>query len=139
MEIYPAVRRMAQLLEIDFTYPVLHKKSYNSLAHPEVQLMCLIVVATKLSHPFDDILRQPESEIDPTIVKIDWVRWREIMVEKKIDGLRSSEEIKVKDSDVIGMSDEALDDYMNWYQHTWIDDRNQKSMLQFLLSALLLT
>jgi RNA polymerase I-specific transcription initiation factor RRN7 len=40
--------------------------------------MSLIVIATKLSHPFDDVDRVPQSEIDPTTVKVDWVKWRKI-------------------------------------------------------------
>lgn len=126
IEIYPAVRRLATILEVDFTYPILHKKSYSSLAYPEVQLMCFIVIATKLSHPFDDILRHPENESDPTTVKIDWVKWRQIMTDKETNGLRRGEEIKVTDLDVIEMNEEKLDDYLNWYQRMWIDDRNPK-------------
>jgi RNA polymerase I-specific transcription initiation factor RRN7 len=129
---------LANVLEIDFTYPILHKRTYNSLAHPEVQLMCLIVVATKLSHPFDDITRHPENESDSTTVRIDWVKWRQIMAEGEIDGLRRGEEIKVKDTDVIGMNEEQMDDYMDWYQRTWIDDRNPKSILQLLFRELIL-
>lgn len=90
--------------------------------------MCLIVIATKLSQPFDDIVRHPEDDNDPTTVKIDWAKWGEIMTEKKSSGLRRGEEIKITDSDVIGMSDRKIDDYLNWYQRTWTDDKDPKSM-----------
>jgi len=89
--------------------------------------MCLIVVATKLSQPFDDIVRHPESESDPSTVKIDWKKWREVMTEKHIPGLRRGEEIMVTDMEVLSMSTEAMDDYMDWYQRMFLDDRPSKS------------
>lgn len=115
------------MLDVDFTYPILHKKNYGSLAYPEIQLMCLIVIATKLSQPFDDIVRVPVSESDPATVKIDWTKWREIMAEKESPGLKRGEEMKIKDADIIGMSDKKMDDYLDWYQRTWTDDNNPKS------------
>lgn len=89
--------------------------------------MCLIVVATKLSHPFDNVIRHPESDLDPTVVKVDWSKWRQIMIDEAPDGLERGEEIKVMDTDVIEMSDTKIDDYLDWYQRTWIDDRDPKS------------
>ncbi len=96
--------------------------------------MSLIVIATKLSHPFDDINRVPQSEIDPTTVKVDWVRWRKITAEAPIKGLRRGKEIKVADADVMTMSGNQMDDYLDWYQRTWLDDRSPKS--EFLNSPL---
>ena len=90
--------------------------------------MSLIVIATKLSQPFDEVERIPQSETDPTTVKVDWNRWREIMADAPSRGLKRGEEIKVTDADVMKMSGKQMDDYLNWYQRTWIDDRNPKSM-----------
>jgi len=97
--------------------------------------MCLIVVATKLSQPFDDILRYPESDSDPSTVMIDWGRWSEIMTEEQVPGLKRGEEIMVTDMDVLLMSNEAMDDYMNWYQRTFLDDRPPKSKHYFSCSC----
>jgi RNA polymerase I-specific transcription initiation factor RRN7 len=36
------------------------------------------------------------------------------------------------------MNEEKMDDYMHWYQRTWIDDRNPRSMLQFRSYILIL-
>lgn len=127
MEIYPAVRRLATLLKLDFKFPMSDKRTYRVSAYPEIQLISLIVIATKLSHPFDDIERSPQSEDDPTTVKLDWERWREIMAETPTKGLKRGTEIKVTDTDVMKMSGKQMDDYLNWYQRTWIDDRNPKS------------
>jgi RNA polymerase I-specific transcription initiation factor RRN7 len=119
---------MAALLEIDFTYPLTYKRTFGLIAYPEIQLISLIVVATKLGHPFDDIARYPESDSDPTTVKIDWRNWRQIMEKKPVDGLKRGEEIKVTDAAVLTMSGKEMDDYLDWYQRTWIDDRDPKSM-----------
>ena len=102
--------------------------------------MCLIVVATKLSQPLDGIVRHPESDSDPSTVKIDWRKWREAMTEKDVTGLRRGEEIMVTDMEVLNMSTEAMDDYMDWYQRTFLDDRPSKSKtlplrFYFLLDA----
>lgn len=91
--------------------------------------MSLIVIATKLSQPFDHISRYPVGESDPSTVQIDWAKWAEIMAEPPTDGLNRGEEIHVTDADVLGMSEKAMDDYLDWYQGTWIDDRRPKSML----------
>ena len=89
--------------------------------------MSLIVIATKLSLPFDDVDRVPQSEIDPTTVKVDWVKWRKITAEAPSKGLRRGEAIKVIDADVMKMSGNQMDDYLDWYHRTWLDDRSPKS------------
>ena len=119
---------MATLLGVDFRYPLKCKRSSRLLQTPETQLMSLIVIATNLCHPFDDVVRFPENESDPTTVKIDWEKWRQGMIEKPMDKLRRGEEIKVTDADVYNMSGKEMDDYLDWYQRTWVDDRDQKSM-----------
>lgn len=115
------------MLELDFSFPILRKKALEVSGYPEVQLMSLITIATKLSHPFDDVERVPQSETDPTTVKVDWAMWREIMAEAPTKGLKKGDEIKTTDEDVMKMSGKEMDDYLDWYQRTWIDDRNPKS------------
>lgn len=87
----------------------------------------MVIVAVKLSHPFDDIERQPETESDPTTLKIDWEKWRHIMIERSSKRLKKGEELKITDADVLNMSNEQIDEYLEWYQRTWIDDREPKS------------
>ncbi|RDL33685.1 Ubiquitin-like protein [Venustampulla echinocandica] len=132
IEIYAATRRLATLLEFDFSYPILHQRAYTTVSYPEIQLICMIVVATKLCYPFDDIERSPQSHLDPTTSKIDWEKWRDTMIEKPAAGLKRGEEIMVTDTDVLGMNDKQMDDYMDWYQRTWMDDRNSKMAEQIL-------
>jgi RNA polymerase I-specific transcription initiation factor RRN7 len=123
------------LLETDFSFPTPQKRYHGIIAYPEVRLMSLIVIATKLSQPFDNIPRDHESDSDPTSVKIDWGKWRQIMAEPPSDRLRRGEEIKVTDLDVFGMNDKKLDNYLDWYQRTWIDDQDPKSMPFYIISS----
>lgn len=90
--------------------------------------MSLVVIATKLSQPFDNVVRLPESDLDPSVTKIDWSKWREIMTEHADGTLKRRDELHVVDSDVLNMTDKQMDDWMTWYHRTWVDDRDQKSM-----------
>jgi RNA polymerase I-specific transcription initiation factor RRN7 len=120
---------LASLLEFDFTYPHVYRRSHGALAYPECQIISLIVVVTKLCHPFDAVERTPYSETDPTTIKIDWLKWREVRDYDKPKGMKKGEEIKTLDSDVLAMSDTKTDDYLDWYQRTWLDDRDPKSII----------
>jgi hypothetical protein len=95
--------------------------------------MSLVVIATKLSQPFDDVVRLPENDLDPTATKIDWIKWRDIMTEHTDETLKPGDELCVTDSDVLNMTGKQMDEWMNWYHRTWIDDRDQKSMRQITL------
>lgn len=127
MEIYGAVRRLANLLEIDFSYPIQRSKSSGLTNCPEIQLVSLIVIATKLAYPFDDTTRVPQSYSDPSAVAIDWDKWIKATRDEPPKGLKRGEEIKVMETEVWDMDAQMLDDYLDWYQQTWIDDRDPKS------------
>ncbi|RDW91071.1 putative ubiquitin-60s ribosomal protein l40 fusion protein [Coleophoma crateriformis] len=132
LEIYLAVKSLANILEVDFTYPLMHKRVYGVTAYPEIQLISLVVVATKLSNPFDDIERSPTSFSDPTALKIHWDSWRQIVTDPPAEGMKRGEEIKAKHDDVFTWNEKAIDDYLDWSQRTWIDDRNPKMAQQIL-------
>lgn len=93
--------------------------------------MSLIIIATKLSHPFDDIVRHPESDSDPTTVKMDWKKWEAIMVDKSQEKLKRGDEIYVEDTEVVNMSEKQMDQYLDWYQRTWIDGTEPKSTFKY--------
>jgi len=93
----------------------------------------MIIVATKITHPFDSIPRIPENDIDPTVLRIDWAKWGKSMQKPPTKGLRQGDEIKITDEDVLAMTPRKMDDYLDWYQRTWIDDRDPKGDIPFLL------
>jgi hypothetical protein len=70
-------------------------------------------------------------------VKIDWRKWQEIMIDKPQEGLKRGDEIHVEDTDVASMSEKQMDDYLNWYQRTWIDGADPKSELLYHLTKII--
>ncbi len=135
VEIFPAVRRLADMLHINFCYPLSHKRGFVVSSYPEIQLICLVVIATKLGHPFDSIPRIPEKASDSATVRINWSEWRRIMAESPPRGLKRGEEIYITDKDVMTLNAKKIDDYLDWYQRTWIDDRDPKSMHFFPITT----
>lgn len=101
-------------------------------AYPEIQIIALIVLATKLAHPFDNIKRVPEMVTDPNVLSIDWDNWKAIMAESPHIVFKKGEEINVVATDALEMSDEKVDAYLDWYQRVWVDDRDAKSLFDCL-------
>ncbi|PQE21381.1 hypothetical protein CJF30_00008263 [Rutstroemia sp. NJR-2017a BBW] len=132
VDIYVGVKCLAELLGYDFSYPIHNRRLYGTAGYPEFQLMSLVVIATKLSQPFDDVVRLPENDLDPSATKIDWIKWRGIMTEHTDETLERGDELCVTDSDVLNMTGKQMDEWMNWYHRTWIDDRDQKMPEQIL-------
>ncbi|KAM0134144.1 hypothetical protein ACHAO1_005832 [Botrytis cinerea] len=132
VDIYMAVNHLAEILEYNFSYPIHNKRLHGTTGYPEYQLASLIVIATKLSQPFDDIQRHPEGNLDATAARINWAKWQSIMFDDPIEGMKRGDEIKITDADVFKMTGEQMDDWMNWYHKTWIDDRDQKVPQQIL-------
>lgn len=126
MDIYAAARKLGRILEMDFSFPSTFQR-HMVTANPEIQIISLIIIATKLCQPFDDIIRVPESVTDPSGLRLDWEIWSEIMTERLPQGLKRGQEINVTDSDVFRMKGTELDDYLDWYQRTWVDDNDSKS------------
>ncbi|KAL2061708.1 hypothetical protein VTL71DRAFT_7086, partial [Oculimacula yallundae] len=132
VELFPGIRRLESLLEMDLSYHSLTTRTSEATSYPEVQLMGLIIIATKLVHPFDNVDRVPKSYSDPSAVKIDWRQWVRSTSQDPVRGLAKGEAINIKDIDVWNMDAKKLDDYLDWYQNTWIDDRDPKISEQIL-------
>lgn len=126
MDIYAAARKLGRIIELDFSFPNTIAR-HGVTAYPEIQIISLIIIATKLCQPFDAIVRVPESITDPSGLRVDWNTWLKIMTDKPVRGLRRGQEITVADKDVFKMKGKELDDYLDWYQRTWLDDRDPKS------------
>jgi RNA polymerase I-specific transcription initiation factor RRN7 len=133
VEIYVAVQRLAKLLGITFTFPAAAMGRKRSLAHPETLLAGLVVVATKLSQPFDHVAQGSSDASDPTNLSVDWDIWKDIMTEEKVDGLKKGKEVHVTDQEVLNMSGKELDDYLDWYQKTWVDESEARSKFYFCI------
>ncbi|KAJ9209740.1 hypothetical protein DTO166G4_8649 [Paecilomyces variotii] len=128
IEIYPAVNQLQKLTGFTFQFPASVKDKATYLLMPEVQLMSLIVVSTKLLFPFDDIERYPESTKEPGSQRMNWKVWAEAQKQfesRATEGGRigKGNEILVNETDVFDMTTLQLDEYMDWYEKSWLDVR----------------
>lgn len=126
ISLFSIVQRMAALLEFDFSYSRLTR--YQRVhSYPEMSLIGLLVIAVKLYHPFDGLPRVVTSLNDPAVLHINWSRWmeahrdHEYRIQAGAQLVRGSE-IYVSEEDVMQMSGDQLDDYLDWYERTWIDE-----------------
>lgn len=128
VEVFPAVNRLSKLLGYTYDFPRSQNGRVKSNDFPEVRLVALLVVVTKLFYPFDDIKRYPVSLKDPQAQLIDWNEW--VSLQRKFDDrekeggkLGRGNEFNVKETDVFQMTPEQLDEYMDWYEKSWVDTK----------------
>ncbi|KAI4117473.1 MAG: hypothetical protein LQ345_002287 [Seirophora villosa] len=130
LHLYPAVRRTAKLLDIDFTFP--QPKTRQKISFfPEIALMVLLVIAVKIYHPFDSIDRHPRSLSDPGVLAIDWDHWCKVHKEHEsretADGrLGRGNEIKVTEADSFKLSGDQIDEYLDWFEKSFIDEERAR-------------
>ncbi|KAL3461459.1 hypothetical protein BJX64DRAFT_260613 [Aspergillus heterothallicus] len=137
VEIYPVTKRLQKLLGFTFEYSSKVARRRKPLDKPELQLITLVVIATKLLFPFDDIQRHPSSAQEPTVQAIDWEAWTEVQTRfGRRDALAGrigkGKEILVNDEDVLTMNPDQLDEYMDWYETSWLDTSKEPGPLASL-------
>lgn len=109
---------------------------------PEIQLMCLLVIAVKLYHPFDSLIRHVRSLADSAALTIDWDIWVDSQSSCKMHAasgthLERGSEIYVTEEDVLNMTGEQLDEYMDWYERTFVDESRAEEKARGLPKQLL--
>lgn len=132
IEVYPAVKNLRELVGFKFTFPGV-TSSKRQILHrsPETQLVSLIVVVTKLLFSFDKIRRYPVSGNEPTTQAVDWTVWSQVQRQfanrDNAEGhITRGEEILTTEKDVFQMDPSQLDDYMDWYENSWLDPAPSK-------------
>ncbi|CAG7975806.1 unnamed protein product [Penicillium salamii] len=128
IEVYDAVKNLKNLLNVTFEYPkpkatIEQKKSHH---YPDVELVVLIVIATKLLFPFDDVKRYPTTNMEPATQIMDWSQWALAQTAFDSDSyfkenIGKDAAVRITDSDVLNMSTDQLDHYMDWYADSWLD------------------
>ena len=141
VEVYTAVCSLSKILDISFSFAKAVGRQ-RTTSFPEVQLMALVVIAIKLYHPFDELKRYVETLEEPGILTVDWDVWCEEHVKyqrrETLGGkLSCGNAIKVKEQDVFAMSEQEIDEYLDWYEMTWVKDGNQGGNKTSLLTDLL--
>lgn len=126
---------------MNFSFPQAHgRQSISSL--PETQLMALVVVAVKLYHPFDDLPRNFADPPELGALSIDWDAWCEGQAsyesrETSAGSLGRGNAIKIREEEVSAMSDQHIDEFLDWYEKTWVTDPDLKKGKRRLPTELL--
>jgi RNA polymerase I-specific transcription initiation factor RRN7 len=96
--------------------------------------MSLLVVAVKLCHGFDSREARPRRDDEPAALAIDWDTWRSNF--SKGPFLAEASHIDTTEEDVCGMDGAQLDEYLDWYERTWVDEAQcrREIMLSFFFS-----
>lgn len=123
LEIFAGTQRLAKLLKIDQSSFIAAKSNRNVLLrYPEVQLMALVLVATKLLFPMDNIERKPFKPSDLYTLSLDWKVWAKLhesgtsSPDEQLD-LGFQEAFRFDESDCMAASDQKLDAYLDWYEN----------------------
>lgn len=127
LEIYAAVLRIASMLDVDFSYeadPQRRGSKLVVLRLAEVKLMALVVIATKLLFPMDGVKRYPRRPTELSALAMDWAAWtaaRKTFDDsvKDAEKLGYEDALRVSEHEVLEMSNDKLDDYMDWYGSTF--------------------
>jgi RNA polymerase I-specific transcription initiation factor RRN7 len=128
LELYDATLRLADLIGYDFA---LHYDSAGQLGIrnlPEAQIIGCLVVCIKLFYPFDKIKRYPISSSEPAAMTMNWQKWCEELKTVKVKqregntGFTTEELTKLKEDSVFDMEPEQIDQYLDFYVDTFLDD-----------------
>ncbi|CAG7977530.1 unnamed protein product [Penicillium nalgiovense] len=136
IEIYDATRILQELLDITFQYPTTSSFDGRKTAQllPDLQLMVLIIISTKLLFPFDGLKRYPTTAKEPAAQVMDWALWEQ--AQKLFDhdqpfggSIGKKTAIQITDQDVLNMTSAQLDAYMDWYESSWLDTSKEPSRI----------
>lgn len=128
LEVYDFTIRLSKLLGYDFTLHQDRKKRLGIRHLPEAQLVGCLVVCVKLLYPFDGEQRHPRSAAEPTVAAINWSHWHNWVQngrerEKGAGQRLNVEELtRLKECDVFDMTPDRLDQYLDFYTDTFLDD-----------------
>lgn len=125
------VSRLTKSLSLSYSFPTIGRRQTSS-SFPEVQLLALLVVAVKLHHPFDGTDRHASTLTDLGVMTIDWDVWcknqKEFDARVTLGGkIGRGNEMKVRDRDVLNMTGDQMDEYLDWYERTWVKEGNQET------------
>ncbi|KAL6160687.1 hypothetical protein ACJQWK_11750 [Exserohilum turcicum] len=128
LELYAATKRLGDLLGYDFAPHYEGKKRLGIRHLPEAQLVSCIIVCIKILYPFDQEQRQWGLSTQHTMTAMNWDVWcKEMRVaddgkEVASVGFTSEEMAKLQEKDVFAMDTAEMDQYLDYYADTYLDD-----------------
>lgn len=127
---------LQDLLGFTLQYPTTSSSDgrKTALLLPDLQLMVLIIISTKLLFPIDDLKRYPSTDQEPAVQVMDWALWARSQNHFDRDrgfggNIGKKTAIQITDQDVLNMTSAQLDDYMDWYQSSWLDTSKEPSRI----------
>ncbi|KAM5438556.1 hypothetical protein MferCBS31731_004847 [Microsporum ferrugineum] len=128
--------KLMKSVEFTYTFPKEVKGKFRRIYLPEVQLMSLVIVATRLLFPFDDIKRYPRAPNEPAVQVMDWDRWAEAQSTFDNRGisqgfLTNTAAMQATEKDAMEMTQQQLDEYMDWYDKLWLAGKETKASNPF--------
>lgn len=129
VQVYKTACHISELLDIDFSFPKPGTRQ-KAVSFPEIQVMALLIVAVKLYHPFDSLDRYPDSRAEPGLLVLDWKSWNESQSKYSANTcppgkICRGNEVFVTEHDIMNMSGEQLDNYLDWSEKTWVDENHE--------------
>jgi RNA polymerase I-specific transcription initiation factor RRN7 len=128
LEIYDYTLRLSKLLGYDFALHQDGNKRLGVRHLPEAQLAGCLIVCVRLLYPFDGEKRNPRLASEPTSSVMNWARWLERIQDTKSRPQGGNERFtietltKLEEKDVFDMAPERLDQYLDFYADTFLDD-----------------
>ncbi|OQE14333.1 hypothetical protein PENSTE_c036G04491 [Penicillium steckii] len=129
IDIYEMTRKLQNMLGFTFDYPTKIRGNgrREALHLPEVQVVVLIILSTKLLFPFDGLNRNPTTSKEPATQSMNWDKWveaqRRFNHHEQTGGQIGKEQMmRLTDQDVLGMNMSEIDQYMDWYEKDWLHD-----------------
>jgi RNA polymerase I-specific transcription initiation factor RRN7 len=128
LELYDATKRLGDLLGYDFAPHYDGKKRLGIRHLAEAQLVSCLIICIKILYPLDDEKRFPKSSSEPTAAVMNWQAWCEQMEANKearrgSSGRFTIEDLtKVQGKDVFQMDPQDMDQYLDFYANTFLDN-----------------
>jgi RNA polymerase I-specific transcription initiation factor RRN7 len=128
LELYDATLRLGDLLGYTFAFHYDGRQNLGVRHLPEAQLVGCLSLCVKLFYPFDKVRRAPHSSAEPTSVVMNWKQWCKHMTAAKEEhresnpGFTTEEFTKLQEGDVFKLKPDQLDQYLDFYADTFLDD-----------------
>lgn len=128
LELYDATKRLGELLGYDFAPHYQGKKRLGIRHLPEAQLVSCLIVCVKVLYPFDQLYRHWKSSTEKSKTMMNWDAWLQEMemVNNREDvgagHLTAEDMAKLQEKDVFSMGPAEMDQYLDFYADTFLDD-----------------
>lgn len=120
---------ISRLSKADFCYPLERPKIFG-VDHPDISLLATIILVTRLLYPFNDDGRNEGSE--PQSISMNWRRWQAIFDDSPTQAIKRLDRqdiAKLQSRDAWALTDDQIDDYLDWHQQFRMSEKQGTSLL----------